>query len=86
MEKQKPVLPGPYPIKIVTHNQDGIKQAALDLVENHFPEYDKDKTKHKHSEGSQYVSTTVILYVETEEQLKKLHLDLKALSGVILVL
>ena len=86
MKPKKPVIPGPYPIKIVTHNEDTVKQSALDLVEAHFPTYDKEKTKHKHSEGSQYLSTTVVLHVETEEQLKKLHLELKALTGVILVL
>lgn len=84
--KKKPVIPGPYPIKIVTHNEEAIKQAALDLVETHFPGFDNTQTKHNHSEGSQYVSTTVVLQVETEEQLKKLHLDLKAIDGVILVL
>lgn len=82
----KPVLPGPYPVKIVAHNRDETQQQTLNTVNKHFPETDHAQTKHNHSKDKKYVSTTVILAVENEEQLQKLHLDLKAIEGVVMVL
>jgi putative lipoic acid-binding regulatory protein len=84
--KEKPILPGPYPIKIVTYNNAETTEAILGIIQSHFPSYDHKKTKQNHSKGSQYVSTTVIVHAETETQLESLHQDLKAVAGVIMVL
>ena len=83
---QKPVIPGPYPVKIVTHNHDEATQKTLDTVNRHFPDTDHEQTKHNHSKDKKYVSITVVLPVESEEQLKKLHEELKTIDGVVMVL
>ncbi len=82
----KPVLPGPYPIKIVTRNSDETLVAILNTVREHYPDYDVEKTKQNLSKGNQYVSTTVTIYAESEEQLKKLHQALMKVPDVIMVL
>lgn len=83
---KKIVIPGPYPIKIITEGRDETTEKVLEVVKNNFPEHDTDKTKHNPSKGNQYVSTTVHVHVDHEDQLKKLHEELKAIPGVIMVL
>ena len=86
MEEKKPILPGPYPIKIVINNEETVLQAVLQIVNSHFPKLDNNQIKYKHSKDDHYISMTVTPYVKTEEQLKKLNRSLKELTGVIMIL
>lgn len=82
----KSILPGPYPIKIVTRNNDTTLKAVLAIVRKHFPDYDIEKTKQNISKGNQYISTTVTVYAEKEEQVKAFDKDLKQIPNVIMVI
>ena len=83
---EKHALPGPYPIKVITRNVDDIRQYVLEAVQRVFPKFSEDLMREKASGGNKYLSFTVTVYAETEQQLKKLNDSLRANSDVMTVL
>lgn len=83
---KKHAIPGPFPVKIITHNSEGIRQTVLQAVKTVFPKCSEEFMRETTSGGDKYISFTVTLYVETEEQLTAMNQQLKAIPDVVMVL
>ena len=86
MEPERIVFPTDYPIKVVARASDDLRGRMDAVFERHFGEFDAGKVTERASAASNFVALTYVMWVTAEDQLGRLHADLRAEAGVMLVL
>ncbi len=85
-EAPKIEFPCDYPIKILGDNHVSFTDRVVEVVRRHAPELPDEKVSCRESRNGNYISVTVVIRAQGEEQLKRLHAELKADQWVRLVL
>lgn len=85
-EPPKIEFPCDYPIKILGDNHARFTDRVVAVVRRHAPELLDEKVSCRESRNGNYISVTVVIRAEGEEQLKRLHNELKSDQWVRLVL
>jgi uncharacterized protein len=86
MEPERIVFPTDYPIKVVARASVDLR-GRLDVVfARHFGDFAPAKVTERASVASNFVALTYLMWVTGEDQLQRLHTDLRAEDGVMLVL
>jgi uncharacterized protein len=86
MEPERIVFPSEYPIKVVAR-ASGDLRARIDAVfVRHFGDFAAGKVTERASAASNFTALTYLMWVTAEEQLGRLHADLRIEDGVMLVL
>lgn len=75
-----------FPIKIIGSNTDLFLHEILYIVKNHFPDITDEAITARESENSNYLSITVTVYVENQERLDALYIELSSHPDVKMVL
>jgi hypothetical protein len=75
-----------YPIKVVGHNQNDFRGFVIETVQIHAPDLDIAKVTVNESRTGKYLSVRLQITVTGEDQLIRLHNDLKASGRVQTVL
>ena len=88
MTSEPPTIEFPcdYPIKILGDNHASFTDRVVAVVRRHAPELLDEKVSCRESRNGNYISVTVVIRAEGEEQLKRLHNELKSDQWVRLVL
>lgn len=72
------VFPMDYPIKLIGDAGEELRQAVLDILLKHFPEFQQDSIKIQPSRTGKYHSLTAQLRFDELEQVHALYADLAA--------
>ncbi|WP_027855642.1 YbeD family protein [Marinobacterium litorale] len=75
-----------YPIKVVGHNEDDFRGFVIETVQIHAPDLDITKVTVAESRTGKYLSVRLAITATGEEQLQRLHEELKASGRVQTVL
>ncbi|MBV1786727.1 DUF493 family protein [Marinobacterium sp. D7] len=75
-----------YPIKVVGHNENDFRGFVIETVQIHAPDLDITQVTVNESRTGKYLSVRLQITATGEEQLKRLHEDLKASGRVQTVL
>lgn len=75
-----------YPIKVVMRAAPGIRAAVDAVFARHFGPLAPDRNSARGSAQGNFLAVTYAMRVDHVEQLSALHLELRALDGVIMVL
>jgi putative lipoic acid-binding regulatory protein len=86
MEPERIVFPTDYPIKVVARASQDLRGRMDAVFERHFGGFDAGKVTERASAASNFVALTYVMRVTAEDQLGRLHADLRAEAGVMLVL
>ncbi|MBK6675149.1 MAG: DUF493 domain-containing protein [Proteobacteria bacterium] len=86
MEPERIVFPTDYPIKVVARASEGLRERMDAVFVRHFGDFDAVKVTQRASAASNFVALTYLMWVTAEDQLGRLHADLRAEDGVMLVL
>ncbi len=86
MEPERIVFPTDYPIKVVARASAGLRERVDAVFSRHFGDFGAEKVTERPSAGSHFVALTYVMWVTAEDQLGRLHTDLRAEDGVMLVL
>jgi uncharacterized protein len=86
MEPERIVFPTDYPIKVVARASQDLRERMDAVFVRHFGAFEAGKVTERASAASNFVALTYLMWVTAEEQLSRLHADLRAESGVMLVL
>jgi putative lipoic acid-binding regulatory protein len=79
-------FPCDYPIKILGDNHSRFTDRVVELVRRHAPELPDHKVSSRESRHGNYISVTVVIRARGEDQLERLHNELKADESVRMVL
>lgn len=72
------VFPMDYPIKLIGNAGDELREAVIDILKKHFPEFDAASLKIQPSSKGTYDSITAQLRFDELEQVHALYADLAA--------
>jgi putative lipoic acid-binding regulatory protein len=86
MEPERIVFPTDYPIKVMARASAELRNRVDAVFEHHFGDFEPERVTQRSSAANNFVALTYLIYVQREEQLARLHDDLRALEEVILVL
>jgi uncharacterized protein len=86
MEPERIEFPTDYPIKVVGRSSEHFRQQLDAVFTRHFGAFNDAQVQHRDSGRQNFVSYTYVMRVSSAQQLQALHLDLKAVDGVIMVL
>jgi putative lipoic acid-binding regulatory protein len=86
MEPERIVFPSDYPIKVVARASEDLRGRVDAIFVRHFGDFDAGKVTERVSAASNFVALTYLMWVTAEEQLGRLHADLRAEAGIMLVL
>jgi len=75
-----------YPIKVVGNNSKDFRGYVIETVQNHVPDLDLTRVTVQESRSGKYVSVRLWITAQGEEQLEKMHKDLKSSGRVHTVL
>lgn len=75
-----------YPIKVVGNNDDDFQSYVIETVRIHAPDLDLSQISLQHSRSGKYISVRLFITATGEEQLDRLHKDLKSSGRVHTVL
>ena len=86
MEPERIVFPTDYPIKVVARASEDLRGRVDAIFVRHFGDFEAGKVTERISAASNFVALTYLMRVTAEEQLGRLHADLRAEEGIMLVL
>jgi uncharacterized protein len=86
MEPERIEFPADYPIKVVARANEGLRLQLDAIFLRHFGPFAVTQVQQRDSGRQNYVAYTYVMRADSEQQLQALHLDLKAVEGVIMVL
>jgi putative lipoic acid-binding regulatory protein len=86
MEPERIVFPTDYPIKVVARASPDLRTRMDAVFARHFGDFAAERVSERASAASNFVALTYLIWVTAEEQLGRLHADLRAQEGVMLVL
>lgn len=79
-------FPVDFPLKIMGRRVDGFAQTMATLVAEHVPDFDPSTIELRASSKGTYLSVTVVVRVETREQLEALYRSIAVHPMVSIVL
>jgi putative lipoic acid-binding regulatory protein len=86
MEPEKITFPCDYPVKVVTHAREGLREALDGIFQGHFGDFEAERVSIRESAQSNFVSYTYLMVVQHVDQLSALHVELRETEGVVMVL
>ncbi len=86
MEPERIEFPADYPIKVVARIQPALRDRVDAIFAHHFGPQVREGVGERRSSQGHFVSLTYLPRVQNEAQLSALHVDLKAVDGVMMVL
>ena len=75
-----------YPIKVIGDAGEGFTDLVIEVIQRHAPEVDASNLAQRDSRTGRFLSVQVLITATGEEQLRAIHLDLKATGRVHMVL
>jgi len=79
-------FPCDFDIKVMGENSPDFIDNVMQVVRQHFPDYDDGDMKKKLSEFTKYASLTITIHAEKKEQIDNLYRDLTSLPQVLMAL
>lgn len=76
------VFPMDYPIKLIGHAGNELRDAVIEILVKHFPEFDEATLQIQASRTGKYHSITAQLRFEELEQVHQLYADLAACEHI----
>lgn len=86
IEPEKITFPCDYPVKVVSHARDGLREQLDAIFIGHFGEFEAHRVSVRASAQSNFVAFTYLMVVQHVDQLSALHTQLKETDGVVMVL
>jgi hypothetical protein len=75
-----------YPIKVIGEAGDGFREAVIEVMQRHAPDFDETTLVVRDSRNGRFLSLQVLITATGVEQLQAIHLDLRATGRVHMVL
>ena len=69
-------FPCNFPIKVMGRRQHGYAQSVLEVVKKHAPDYDPTTVEMRSSREGTYLSLTITVKAQSQQQLDDLYRDL----------
>ena len=79
-------FPTVFPIKVMGANQDDFEQLVVEIIQKHATLVADKTTVTKLSRGGRFLSLTVYVQAESQEQLDKIYRELSAHERVLMML
>ena len=79
-------FPCEFPVKIVGLASDTFEVAVLSIMTTHFSDITEGAIKSRNSKGGKYLSLTIMVTAESQEQLDAMYRDLSAHDAVLMAL
>ena len=88
MENEESLLKFPcdFPIKAMGKAENDFDALVVSLIRRHSPDLLEGAIKSRASRGGQYLSVTVTIRAESQQQLDNIYLDLTAEKRVLMAL
>lgn len=80
------VFPCDFPIKIIGAASEEFVEHVLSMLNQHYPDINKDKLSLNYSKGDRYVAITVSVTAQSQSQLDALYHQLSADKQVLMAL
>lgn len=77
-------FPCRFPIKAMGRATDSFDKLILGIVQRHCMTASEDMVKTRSSRGGKYLSVTVIIEAQSQQQLDNIYLDMTAHSSVLM--
>ena len=86
--KSAPTLTFPcdFPIKVMGLANDDFEITVLHIIHQHCPDLAETAIQTRHSKNKKYLSLTVTIKVQNQQQLDTIYKDLSAAKQVLMVL
>ncbi len=88
-ETQPPKIEFPcerYPIKVIGDAGEGFREAVVEVIRRHAPNFDETTLVVRDSRNGRFLSVQVLITATSVEQLQAIHVDLRATGRVHMVL
>lgn len=83
----KPIeFPCDFDIKIMGKSSVDFVNLVLEIVRQHFPDFAEDKLQKRFSQHTNYISITVTVHPNNQEQLDNLYRQLSSTPEILIVL
>lgn len=79
-------FPCDVPVKVFGFNDERFRAVVREIVGRYFPDFTDDDLRERPSRRDRYLSLTVIVRVETREQIDALYTELSAHEAVLMLL
>ena len=79
-------FPCDFPIKAMGKAEDDFDALVVSLIRKHSPDLFEGAIKSRASKGGQYLSVTVTIRAESQQQLDNIYMDLTAEKRVLMAL
>ncbi|MAZ39613.1 MAG: transcriptional regulator [Legionellales bacterium] len=79
-------FPCEFPIKAMGYAKENFRATVLAIVQQYAPEVTDSMLKIKESKDGKYLSITVTIQAQSQEQLDNIYLDLNACDDVVMCL
>lgn len=76
-------FPCAFPIKSMGRAGDGFEGLVMDIVRRHAPDLDEGQVKVRESRGGKWVSVTLIIQAESQDQLDAIYRELSGHERVV---
>jgi len=79
-------FPCDFPIKVMGRADEDFDALVVSIIRKHSPEFMDATVKKRLSRGGKYVSVTVTIQAQNQEQLDKLYMELSTNEQVLMAL
>ncbi|OGO66351.1 MAG: hypothetical protein A2030_09015 [Chloroflexi bacterium RBG_19FT_COMBO_50_10] len=79
-------FPCVFPIKVMGANQDGFECLVLEIIQKHSSIATEELVSNRLSRGGRFISVTVHILAESQEQLDAIYRELSAHERVLMML
>lgn len=79
-------FPCAFPIKAMGKAADDFDALVVGIIRRHSPDFTDATVKTRKSRGGKYISVTVTIQAQCQEQLDKLYMELSANERVLMAL
>ena len=79
-------FPCEFPIKAMGRADDDFDALVVSIIRRHSPEFTDATVRKRLSRGGKYVSVTVTIQAQSQEQLDKLYMELNTNEQVLMAL
>lgn len=88
METEESLLKFPceFPIKAMGEAVEDFDVLVVSLIRRHCPDLSEGSVKSRSSKGGRYLSVTVTIQAQSQEQLDRIYMDLTAEKRILMAL
>ena len=79
-------FPCEFPVKAMGKTTDDFDALVVSIIRKHVPEFEDGTVKTRLSRGGKYISVTVTIQAQNQEQLDNLYMELSANESVLVAL